>query len=57
MAKLIQICASTNDLFALDDEGVVYQFNFNTTAWMILGSGRSGQGESPRAPGETDASP
>jgi hypothetical protein len=30
MAKLIQICASQNDLFGLDDDGVVCQYNFNT---------------------------
>jgi len=24
MAKFIQICASQNDLFALDEEGVIY---------------------------------
>lgn len=37
MAKLIQICASENDLFGLDAEGVVYHYNFNTSTWMRLG--------------------
>jgi hypothetical protein len=54
MAQLIQICASQNDLFGLDDEGRVYQYNFNTSTWMHLGRGRSGQGES--VSGESRAS-
>jgi hypothetical protein len=41
MTKLIQICASANDLFGLDADGVVYQYNFNTKTWMTLGHGRS----------------
>ena len=41
MTKLIQICASANDLFGLDGDGVVYQYNFNTKTWMTLGHGRS----------------
>jgi hypothetical protein len=39
MAKLIQICASQNDLFGLDGDGVVYQYNFNTKNWIKLGEG------------------
>lgn len=39
MAKLIQICASDNDLFGLDAEGAVYHYNFNTDSWMRLGRG------------------
>ena len=39
MAKLIQICASQNDLFGLDSDGVVYHYNFNTNNWVRLGSG------------------
>jgi hypothetical protein len=31
--KFIQLCASQNDLFALDKEGNVYQYNFNAKAW------------------------
>jgi hypothetical protein len=48
MAKLIQICASQNDLFGLDGDGVVYHYNFNTTSWMRLGGGKhdgTGAGE------------
>jgi hypothetical protein len=37
MARLIQICASENDLFALDGEGIVYQFDFSTNDWLKLG--------------------
>ena len=40
MEKLIQICASQNDLFGLDADGVVYQYNFHTNEWMGLGCGR-----------------
>jgi len=36
MAKLIQICASQNDLFGLDTDGVVYHYNFNTNSWRKL---------------------
>jgi hypothetical protein len=46
MAKLTQICASENDLFGLDGEGVVYQYNFKTNNWTKLGEGRSDGGES-----------
>ena len=40
MAKLIQICASENDLFGLDSDGVAYHYNFNTSSWVRLGRGR-----------------
>jgi hypothetical protein len=41
MAKFIQICASQDDLFALDEEGHVYQYNFQAKTWVKLVSGRS----------------
>ena len=47
MAKLIQICASQNDLFGLDAEGVVYHYNFNTNTWMRLGRDQRDHGGSP----------
>jgi hypothetical protein len=47
MAKLIQICASENDLFGLDDEGAAYHYNFNTDSWMKLGRGRGNDLASP----------
>lgn len=34
--KLTQICASQNDLFALDTEGVVYQYDFGVKRWERL---------------------
>lgn len=46
MAKFIQICASQDDLFALDEEGEVYQYNFNTEAWVRLVPSRSHEGVS-----------
>jgi hypothetical protein len=52
MAKLIQLCASANDLFGLDGDGVVYQYNFNTNSWMRLGRGRSDRRVSSRAEDE-----
>jgi hypothetical protein len=36
MAKLIQICASQNDLFGLDDQGEVFQYNFKVKTWVKL---------------------
>ena len=45
MTKLVGICASANDLFGLDGDGVVYQYNFNMKTWMTLGHGRSNRGE------------
>lgn len=41
LAKFIQICASQDDLFALDEEGNVYQFNFSTKGWTKLAAGRT----------------
>ena len=36
MTKFIQICASQNDLFGLDDRGDVFQYNFKVKTWMKL---------------------
>ena len=55
MAKLIQICASQNDLFGLDGDGMVYQYNFNSNTWMKLGREWSDHEGLPRA--ETRSSP
>ena len=43
-ATFVQICASQNDLFALDGQGNVYQYNFNATTWEKLAASRSHQG-------------
>ena len=40
MPKFIQICASQNNLFALDTEGQVYQYHFNVQTWVKLTTGR-----------------
>lgn len=53
MTKLIQICASQNDLFGLDGDGAVYQYNFNTNNWTQLGNGRGDGGESHLGEGKT----
>jgi hypothetical protein len=55
MPRLIQICASQNDLFGLTADGTVYQYNFNSNAWTQLGGewgehGASPHGESPSTP-------
>ena len=39
--KFIQICASQNDLFALDEQGTVYKYNFTAEAWEKLVASRS----------------
>jgi hypothetical protein len=44
LAQFIQICASQNDLFALDARGEVYQFDFNASMWEKLASSRSREG-------------
>lgn len=49
MAKFIQICASQDDLFALDEEGDVHQYNFNTKGWVKLTPSRSTGGSTPRS--------
>ena len=41
MAKFIQICASQDDLFALDEGGSIFQYNFNTKTWKELLASRS----------------
>jgi hypothetical protein len=46
MVKLIQICASQNDLFGLDGDGSVYQYNFKASTWTKLGQGWGNSGES-----------
>ena len=35
-ARFIQICASQNDLFALDEHGNTFRYNFNTKRWASL---------------------
>ena len=49
LAKFIQICASQNDLFALDEEGKIYQYNFNAKAWIGLVANRSHEGPGLRS--------
>jgi hypothetical protein len=48
MAKLIQICASENDLFGLDADGRVYHYNFKTNNWVKLGRGQRDHGGARR---------
>lgn len=41
--KFIQICASQNDLFALDADGNIYQYNFNSKTWLQLVTSRASE--------------
>ena len=43
-AKFIQICASQDDLFALDDAGSIHQYNFSARTWVKLVASRSYEG-------------
>jgi len=52
MTKLMQICASKNDLFGLDADGVVYHSNFTADDWMTLGRGHRDDGVSRLAGGQ-----
>ena len=38
---LTQICASQNDLFGLDSDGIVYQYDFKAKAWERLDERRA----------------
>lgn len=40
MTKFVQICASQNNLFALDEHGDVYQYHFNVKTWVKLSANR-----------------
>lgn len=40
-AKFVQICASQDDLFALDGDGNIFQYNFQTKVWGKLVASRS----------------
>jgi hypothetical protein len=43
MMKFVQLCASQNDLFALDEEGSVYQYHFNVKTWVKLSANRESE--------------
>lgn len=47
MARFIQICASQNNLFALDEDGNVYQYHFNVKTWAKLTGNRELQEGDP----------
>jgi hypothetical protein len=49
MAKFVQICASQNDLFALDGEGVVYQYHFKAKTWVKLTDNRDSDEKGERS--------
>lgn len=49
MPRLIQICASQNDLFGLAGDGIVYRYNFNSNTWTQLGGEWGDQGDRPPA--------
>jgi hypothetical protein len=41
VAKFVQICASQNDLFGLDEGGNIHQYNFTVKSWEKLVPSRS----------------
>jgi len=43
MTRFTQICASQNDLFALDEEGEIYQYHFNVKTWVKLIASRESE--------------
>ena len=48
MAKFMQICASQNDVFALDDVGDVFRYNFSAKTWVRLIADRHPEEDTPR---------
>ena len=42
-SKFVQICASRNDLFALDEDGDIHQYNFTAKSWELLVADRSAE--------------
>jgi hypothetical protein len=40
-ARFVQVCASQNDLFALDERGSIHQYNFTVKSWEQLVASRS----------------
>lgn len=54
MTRFIQICASQNNLFALDGEGNVYQYHFNVKTWAKLNSLDAASGEASIADGSRE---
>jgi hypothetical protein len=47
MGRFIQICASQNDVFALDDQGDVFRYNFTAKTWVKLIADRHPDEETP----------
>ena len=43
MTRFIHICASQNDLFALDADGNIYQYHFNVKTWVRLSANRGSE--------------
>ena len=46
MTKFVQLCASQNDVFALDEDGNVYQYHFNVKTWVKLSTNRESEEKS-----------
>ncbi len=56
MTRFVQPCASKNDLFALDDEGDVYQYHFNVKTWVKLIATRELEERRPGGAAQKDGS-
>ena len=47
MTRFVQICASQNDLFALDADGDIHQYHFNVKTWVKLTANRESEEDVP----------
>lgn len=47
MTRFVQICASQNDLFALDVDGDIHQYHFNVKTWVKLTANRESEDDVP----------
>lgn len=54
VTKFLQICASHDDLFALSEDGSLYQYNFSAKTWVKLVASRSDDGHRPRPEAHDD---
>ncbi len=43
MTRFVQICASQNDLFALDADGDIHQYHFDVKTWVKLTANRESE--------------
>lgn len=49
MARFGQVCGSQNHLFALDEDGNVYEYRFTVKTWVRLSTNRESSEKRPSA--------